>query len=55
MCMYDLLSIRHILMLEEAKHSAKYKFGLPRIETGRGRFQGETRLLENIDTHVRVT
>ena len=42
-------------MLEEDKRNAKYKFGLPRIETGRGRFRGETRLLENTDTHVRVT
>ena len=55
MCMYDPLSICHILMLEEAKHNVKFEFGLPRIETGRGRFQGETRFLENIDTQVRVT
>jgi len=50
MCKCDLLSICRILMLEEAKHKAKFKFGLPQIETGRGRFQGEMRLLENTDT-----
>jgi hypothetical protein len=40
-----LLSICHILVLEEAKHNAKLKFGVARIEKRRRRFQEKTRLL----------